>query len=193
MCVYRDGLLKREAEEQELNLQELIQVDSTEHKLERLMTSHNLKPKMTPPYAQNLFSLAQLRPSKRLHKLYYKNEGFEQNVTKCCMLSWKQEWMVHTDKCCTRSWLKWSSSRKKQSTGATKELKRAVPFTEPLQSFIHSLVREVHAVSFSLIARVSLFSRFEICRQLTDNKVQVFLGLMYRFLANSAFSSSLNF
>lgn len=141
---------------------------------------------MTPPYyAQNFFSSAQLRPSKRLHKLCYKNEGFEQNVTSRCMLSWKQERMVHTDKCCTCSWLKWSSSRRKQSTGATKELKRAVPFTKP-PSFIHALVREVDAVSFSL--RVFLFSRFEICGQLTDNKVQVFLCLMFRFLANSAVS-----
>lgn len=125
MCVYRDGLFKRGAEQQELNLQYLIQ-DSTEHKLERLMMSRNFKSKMTPLYAQNFFSLAHLRSSKRLHKSYYKNEGFEQNVTNCCMLSWKQEWMDHTDKCCTCSWLKWSSSRRKQSTGATKELKCAV-------------------------------------------------------------------
>lgn len=156
MCVYRDGLLKREAEQQELNFQEQIQEDSREHKLERLVISHNFKPKMTPPHAQNFFSLAHFMPSKRLHKFCYKNEGFEQNVSKCSMLSWKQEWMVHTEKCCTCSWLKWSSSRRKQSTGATKELKRAVPFTKPLLSFIHSLVREIDAESFSLTARVSL-------------------------------------
>lgn len=111
---------------------------------------------MTPPHAQNFFSLAHLRPSKRLHKFCYKNEGFEQNVTKCCMLSWKQEWMVHTDKCCTCSWLKWSSSRRKQSTGGHKGIKMYSPFHKTTLSFIHSLVREIDAESFSLTARVSL-------------------------------------
>lgn len=64
--------------------------------------------------------------------------------------------MVYIDKCCKCSWLKWSSSRRKQSTLATKELKRAVLFTKLLPGFIHSSMREVGAVSFSLMARVRL-------------------------------------
>jgi len=66
----------------------LIQEDSIgEHDLERLTTSHNFKPKMTP-CAQNLFSLGHPR---RLSKLCYKKDVFEQNVTYCCMLSLKQK------------------------------------------------------------------------------------------------------
>lgn len=57
MCTYMGFLIEKQKSNSLTCSSKLIQEDNIgEHDLERLMTSHKFKPKMTP-CAQNLFSL----------------------------------------------------------------------------------------------------------------------------------------